>query len=130
MSPEQCRAARAWLNWSQDDLARKAQVSNSTIRDFEAGRRVPIANNLSAMRRALEDGGVLMVFGDDGAATGIAAQPQLIHARQPEPESEPEPEVETLPPLAPEVASPARARPTFFIDLNESSRRRSTSRRG
>lgn len=67
MSPEQCRAARAWLNWSQDDLATKAQVSNSTLRDFEAGRRVPIANNLLAIRRALEEAGMQFLFsrGDD-----------------------------------------------------------------
>jgi transcriptional regulator with XRE-family HTH domain len=119
MSPEQCRAARAWLNWSQDDLARKAQVSNSTVRDFEAGRRLPITNNLSAMRRALEDAGVRLVFGDDGAATGIAAQPALVHARQPEPELEPLPQ----PAPQPELEQPARARPTFFIDLNEGDRR-------
>jgi ribosome-binding protein aMBF1 (putative translation factor) len=67
MSPEQCRAARAWLNWSQEELAAKAQVSNSTLRDFETGRRVPIANNLSAIRRALEDAGMQFLFsrGDD-----------------------------------------------------------------
>jgi len=67
MSPEQCRAARAWLNWSQNELAAKAQVSNSTLRDFEAGRRVPIANNLTAIRRALEEAGMQFLFsrGDD-----------------------------------------------------------------
>ena len=62
MSPEQCRAARAWLDWSQDDLANKAQVSNSTVRDFEAGRRMPITNNLTAMRRALEEAGIKFLF--------------------------------------------------------------------
>ena len=58
MSPEQCRAARAWLGWSQQELATKARVSNSTIRDFETGRRVPIANNLTAIQNALERGGI------------------------------------------------------------------------
>ncbi len=46
MSPEQSRAARAWLDWSQEELAAKASVSLSTVRDFEKARRVPIANNL------------------------------------------------------------------------------------
>ena len=117
MSPEQCRAARAWLNWSQDELARKAQVSNSTVRDFEAGRRLPITNNLSAMRRALEDAGVRLVFGDDGAATGIAAPLQPIPGLQSAPEPEP------LPPATLEPIPSTRARPTFFIDLNEEGRR-------
>jgi transcriptional regulator with XRE-family HTH domain len=73
MSPEQCRAARAWLNWSQDELAAKAQVSNSTVREFEAARRVPIANNLAAIRRALEDAGIEFLFSrGDEEPCGIA----------------------------------------------------------
>jgi DNA-binding transcriptional regulator YiaG len=68
MSPEQSRAARAWLDWSQDALAAKASVSLSTVRDFEKGRRVPIANNLTAMRVALETAGIEFV---DGASPGI-----------------------------------------------------------
>jgi ribosome-binding protein aMBF1 (putative translation factor) len=69
MSPEQSRAARAWLDWSQDELAAKANVSLSTVRDFEKGRRVPIANNLAAMTTALEQAGVAFV--DDGGTSGI-----------------------------------------------------------
>jgi ribosome-binding protein aMBF1 (putative translation factor) len=70
MLPEQTRAARAWLDWSQEELAAKASVSLSTVRDFEKGRRVPIANNLTAMRAALESAGI--VFVDDAGASGIA----------------------------------------------------------
>jgi DNA-binding XRE family transcriptional regulator len=69
MSPEQCRAARAWLNLSQATLAAKADVSTSTIRDFEAGRRVPHVNNLKAIRRALEGAG--LCFADDGGWLGV-----------------------------------------------------------
>jgi DNA-binding transcriptional regulator YiaG len=69
MSPEQSRAARAWLDWSQDELAAKASVSLSTVRDFEKGRRVPIANNLTAMRVALEAAGIAFV--DEGGSSGI-----------------------------------------------------------
>ncbi len=46
ISPEQSRAARGWLDWSQEELAKRANVSLSTVRDFEKGRRVPIGNNL------------------------------------------------------------------------------------
>lgn len=43
----------------------------STVRDFEKGRRTPIANNLDAMQRVLADAGIGLVFGDDGKASGI-----------------------------------------------------------
>jgi ribosome-binding protein aMBF1 (putative translation factor) len=59
--PEQSRSARAWLDWSQEELAAKASVSLSTVRDFEKGRREPIPNNLAAMRAALESAGVSFV---------------------------------------------------------------------
>lgn len=64
-APEQCRAARAWLGWSQDDLAKRAHVSLSTIRDFEAGRRTPIKNNMEAIRLSLELMGVSLIFRGD-----------------------------------------------------------------
>jgi transcriptional regulator with XRE-family HTH domain len=71
MSPEQCRAARGWLGWSQQELAEKARVGISTIRDFEAGRRQPIANNLDAMRRVLQAAGIAFETDDGGEPTGI-----------------------------------------------------------
>jgi transcriptional regulator with XRE-family HTH domain len=39
VSPAQCRAARAILNWSQTELAAHANVARRTIADFELGRR-------------------------------------------------------------------------------------------
>ena len=58
VSPEQSRAARGWLDWSQEELAQRAHVSLSTVRDFERGRRQPIGNNLEALRRAFEAEGI------------------------------------------------------------------------
>jgi transcriptional regulator with XRE-family HTH domain len=60
------------LDWSQEDLAQRANVSLSTVRDFEKGRRVPIANNLDAMRHAFEAEGIKLRFDAEGRATGIA----------------------------------------------------------
>ena len=70
LAPEQSRAARAWLDWSQEDLAKRAHVALSTVRDFEKGRRVPIKNNLDAIRLSLEMAGVTLVFRGD-APLGI-----------------------------------------------------------
>jgi len=71
MSPEQSRAARAWLNWSQADLAKRANVSLSTVRDYEKGRHMPIATTLAAMRTAIESSGMRLTFAEDGVPTGI-----------------------------------------------------------
>jgi ribosome-binding protein aMBF1 (putative translation factor) len=58
MSPEQVRAARNWLAWTQAELAAKANVGLSTVKDYEGGKRTPIANNLDALKKALESGGI------------------------------------------------------------------------
>jgi transcriptional regulator with XRE-family HTH domain len=60
----QCRAGRALLDWNQATLSEKANVALSTVRRFENGQRQPIANNLAALRTALESAGV--IFLDDG----------------------------------------------------------------
>jgi DNA-binding XRE family transcriptional regulator len=69
MTPEQCRAARAWLAWSQSALAKAAKVGLSTVKDFEAGKREPIANNRTAIRIALEQEGIGFPFALDGGET-------------------------------------------------------------
>jgi len=75
MSPEQSRAARAWLGWSQQNLADRAKVGLSTVKDFEAGKRTPIANNLAAMHQALTAEGIRMILYEDGKPKGIAVKP-------------------------------------------------------
>ncbi|WP_081431691.1 helix-turn-helix domain-containing protein [Nitrobacter winogradskyi] len=74
MTPEQCRAARAWLNWPQDALAKAANVGVSTVRDFEAGRREPTRNNLTAMKAALETGGISFVETEKEQGLVVARQ--------------------------------------------------------
>ena len=71
MTPQHSRAARSWLGWSQTELARRAKVSLSTVRDYETARRNPIPNNVEAMRRAIEEAGIELVFDQDGKPAGI-----------------------------------------------------------
>jgi predicted transcriptional regulator len=64
ITPAQCRAARALVDMDQADLARNAVVSRNVIVDFERGSRTPLANNLAAIKRALEESGVEFTNGD------------------------------------------------------------------
>ena len=82
LTAEQSRAARGWLDWSQEELARRAGVSLSTVRNFEKGRNVPINNNLNAMQGALEAGGVRLLLTDEGKAAGILAREARLDALQ------------------------------------------------
>jgi transcriptional regulator with XRE-family HTH domain len=58
MNAAQCRAARGLLDWAQPELARAADVSISTIVDFEKGRRLVSDELVRAMQVALEAAGV------------------------------------------------------------------------
>lgn len=58
LTPEQSRAARAWLNMSQEELAQRAKVSLSTIRDFEIEDRIPITHNLEAIHSVFAEEGL------------------------------------------------------------------------
>ncbi len=76
ITPEQCRSARAWLDWSQEDLAAKAKVSLSTVRDFEKGRRIPIENNIEAIQQAFEAVGVFPET-SNGEPSGIRIEHRI-----------------------------------------------------
>jgi transcriptional regulator with XRE-family HTH domain len=71
LSPEQSRAARGWLDWSQADLAKRAGLSLSTVRDFEKGRRTPIGNNIKAIHEAFAAEHIKFKFTDSGIPTGL-----------------------------------------------------------
>ena len=64
ISPAQCRAARALLQWSQQQLADRSGLGFSTIRDFEKGRHVPYATNLATIEQTLTKAGVRFLDGN------------------------------------------------------------------
>lgn len=70
MTPEQCRAGRGLLNWTQDDLAQQASVSSVTVRNFENEKSTPQRATLEVMRRALESAGVIFVD-ENGEGPGV-----------------------------------------------------------
>lgn len=68
ISPEQCRAARALLDWSQQELADRAKVGIVTVRQLEAGQHEPRRSTLDVVRRALEGAGVVFIDENGGGA--------------------------------------------------------------
>jgi transcriptional regulator with XRE-family HTH domain len=70
MTPEQCRAARGLLDWSQALLAEQAQVGIVTVRQLEAGIHQPRRATLDVIKRALEAGGVEFI-NENGGGPGV-----------------------------------------------------------
>ena len=62
MSSQQAKAARAWLDLSQDDLSEKSGVTRRSIQDFESGKRDPQARTLRDLQQALEREGIEFIF--------------------------------------------------------------------
>lgn len=71
ITPEQCRAARALLYWSQPRLADAVGVSRETIAHFERGASTPYPRNVEAIRAALEAAGVIFIERDATGGPGV-----------------------------------------------------------
>ena len=70
MSPAQCRAARALLDWSQQHLANTARIGNATIRNFEAGKSSLQRATLDVLQRCFESYGVIFLR-ENGEGPGV-----------------------------------------------------------
>ena len=69
-TPEQCRAARALLGWSQQDLANQARVGIVTVNQLENGLSRPRPATLDVIQRALESAGVEFID-ENGSGPGV-----------------------------------------------------------
>ncbi|MFK0164861.1 transcriptional regulator [Rhizobium sp. NPDC090279] len=63
LKPPQCRAARALLNWTQNDLAKQTAISAVSIRAFEKGGEMR-ESNLRLLKLTFEAAGV--IFQNEG----------------------------------------------------------------
>jgi transcriptional regulator with XRE-family HTH domain len=68
MTPEQCRAGRALLDWSQDELEAASGIAKKTIADFERGAQFPYRGTMTDLEAALEAGGVELIPENGGGA--------------------------------------------------------------
>ena len=74
ISPEQCRAARALIGWSQDQLTAVSKVAKATIANFEAGKRAPYERTLRDLRAALEDAGAVFLAEGELVSGGLGVR--------------------------------------------------------
>ena len=70
LTPEQCRAARGLLAWSQTELAEKARVGVVTVHQLEAASSQPRPATLDVIRRAFESAGVEFID-ENGGGPGV-----------------------------------------------------------
>jgi transcriptional regulator with XRE-family HTH domain len=70
ITPSQCRAARGLLEWSQQELAERAQVGVVTVHQLEASTSEPRRATLQAIRRAFEMAGVEFID-ENGGGPGV-----------------------------------------------------------
>jgi len=70
ITPSQCRAARGLLEWSQQELANRAQVGVVTVHQLEASISQPRRATLQAIRRAFEMAGVQFID-ENGGGPGV-----------------------------------------------------------
>jgi transcriptional regulator with XRE-family HTH domain len=70
LTAAQCRAGRALLNWSQDELSAASKVGKSTLANFESGKSAPYPRTLDDVRGALERAGVEFIDTGETLAAG------------------------------------------------------------
>lgn len=70
VTPAQCRAARALLDWSQEVLASRAGIGIVTVRQIEAGVTEPRRATLVVLRQAFESAGVEFIP-ENGGGPGV-----------------------------------------------------------
>lgn len=70
---EQLRAARALLDWSQDQLAEKSGVGVATIRRLEgqSGNLRTYSDTLWRLQAAFEQAGIIFIPEADGLGPGV-----------------------------------------------------------
>lgn len=71
LTPQQCRAARGLLGWTQEELAERAGVSRSTVRGFENGQHELHRGSAAVIRDALATAGVILIDADREAGPGV-----------------------------------------------------------
>ena len=85
-TPAQCRAARALLNWSQDDLVSRSKISKKTIADFERAATQPHAQTRAQIALAFEVAGI-QFLNSEAPGVRLKGKPRRTRSSAPRPRS-------------------------------------------
>ena len=66
-----CRAARALVQWSREELAADSGVGVDIIAGLETGREIPPAEVLSRLQATLEEGGAVFIPESGAGGVGV-----------------------------------------------------------
>ena len=77
ISAAQCRAARALVGWTQDDLHKNSGVAKKTITNFEKEVRDPYERTKRDLQSALESAGVEFIP-ENGGGAGVRMKNHAI----------------------------------------------------
>lgn len=98
LTPGQCRAARGFLDWTQEELGERAAVSRGTVRDFENGRHALHRSTETLLMVAFQAAGIVFVTEEDGGPGVLLRDAGSPARREGMEEAEPDPEGEVKPP--------------------------------
>ena len=70
LTASQCRAGRALIEWTDEQLAQASDVDLQTIQCLEARFRRPTEDEQRRIRLALEEGGVVFIA-ENGGGVGV-----------------------------------------------------------
>lgn len=73
MSPEQCKAARFLLGWTQRELAEKSEVTQLTVHRFETGQSRLQRTTKKALKSTLQEAGIRFL-----ESAGEPGEPRVI----------------------------------------------------
>ena len=83
ISPGQCRAARALLNWTQPKLAQEAGLGLSTIVDFERERRNVSEHSIELIAGTLAAADIEFI-GENGGGAGVRLKTRTPKVKNPD----------------------------------------------
>lgn len=81
LEPEQIKAARAMLGWSQEELASRIAVARRALIDYEKGLSILKEDTLAKCRLVLEEAGITFIATDSGAVGVLLSEDVLFEKR-------------------------------------------------